>query len=224
MSIDAWTKSEIELAKHSIEKVNSDDASTHYMIGCLDSALKAFNSLCEDGHSGASIEQTMSILQRLVRRLPLTPIEEDTVWVKSHVTDLGIITYQCTRMPSLFKDVGKDGSTTYNDVNRVICVNKDNPTSSSWYNGFVSKIVNDIYPINFPYYPSSDPIIVYVSEHTTSLHEDFDTMCIDSLKLPHGKTEGIMRYFKEDTNSNSWIEIEVDEYTSRLEMEQNLSR
>lgn len=224
MSIDTWAKREVGLAKNGLRKVDSDDASTHYMFGCLDSALKAFISLSEDGHSGASIEQTFLILGRLIHGLPLTPIEEDTSWVKSYVNDSGTTTYQCTRMSSLFKDVGKDGSTTYNDVNRVRCVNRDDPTSPSWYNGFVSKFVNSIHPIKFPYYPSSDPIIVSVSEHTTSLKEDFDTMCIDSLKLPGGKKQEVKRFFKEDISGSSWIEIDEKEYLSRLEVEKTLSK
>lgn len=224
MSIDTWAKREVELAKNGLRKVDSDDASTHYMFGCLDSALKAFISLSEDGHSGASIKQTFLILGRLIHGLPLTPIEEDTSWVKSYVNDSGTTTYQCTRMSSLFKDVGKDGSTTYNDVNRVRCVNRDDLQAPVWYNGFVSKIVNSIYPIKFPYYTSNDPIIAYVSEHTTSLSEDFDTMCIDSVKLNNGEIVDVKRFFKEDTNGNSWVEIDEQEYNSRVEIEKTLSK
>lgn len=224
MSVDIWAKREVELAKNEALKSGSDNCSTHYICGCLNSALKAFNSLCEDGHSGASIEQTFLILGRLIHGLPLTPIEEDTSWVKSYVNDSGTTTYQCTRMSSLFKDVGKDGSTTYNDVNRVRCVNRDDPTSPSWYNGFVSKFVNSIHPIKFPYYPATNPIVAYVSEHTTSLHEDFDTICIDSVKLNNGETVDVKRFFKEDTDSNSWVEIDKEEYTSRVEIEKALSK
>ena len=209
MSVDGWAKSEIELAKHELTKEGSDNY--HYFFECLDSALKAFNSLTEDGHSGASIELTLSLLHRLIHRLPLTPIEENTSWVKSHVNDSDTTTLQCARMPSLFKDISKDGNITYNDVNRVLCVNKDITTAPAWYNGFVAKLVDSMYPIKFPYYPSEDPIIVYVSEHTTSTKEDFDTMCIDSLKLPGGEKQEVKRFFREDTEGNSWIEYNMDE-------------
>lgn len=91
-------------------------------------------------------------------------------------------------MSGLFKEIDGEGNITYSDVHRVVCVNKDNLQAPVWYNGFVSKIVNSIYPIKFPYYPSSDPIIAYMSEHTTSLKEDFDTICIDSVKLDNGET------------------------------------
>lgn len=223
MSIDVWAKKEVELAMNETIKSGSDNCSTHYICECLKSALKAFNSLLEDGHSGASVEQTLMFLQRLVRRLPLTPIDEDTTWVKSNVSESGKTTYRCARMSGLFKDVDSEGNITYTDVHRVVCVNKDDVQAPVWYNGFVSRIVNSIYPIKFPYYPSSDPIIAYVSEHTTSLKEDFDTICIDSVKLNNGETVDVKRFFKEDTDSNSWVEIDKEEYTSRVEIEKALS-
>ena len=224
MSIDVWAKKEVELAMNEAIKSGSDNCSTHYICECLKSALKAFNSLLEDGHSGASVEQTLMFLQRLVRRLPLTPIDEDTTWVKSNVSESGKTTYRCARMSGLFKDVDREGNITYTDVHRVVCVNKDDVKAPVWYNGFVSKIVSSIYPIKFPYYPSSDPIIAYVSEHTTSLKEDFDTICIDSVKLDNGETVDVKRFFKEDTDSNSWVEIDKEEYTSRVEIEKALSK
>lgn len=224
MSTDIWAKREVELAKNEALKSGSDNCSTHYICECLNSALKAFNSLCEDGHSGASMEQTLMFLQRLVRGFPLTPIDEDTTWVKSNVSESGKTTYRCARMSGLFKDVDREGNITYTDVHRVVCVNKDDVQAPVWYNGFVSKIVNSIYPIKFPYYPSSDPIIAYVSEHTTSLKEDFDTICIDSVKLNNGETVDVKRFFKEDTDSNSWVEIDKEEYTSRVEIEKALSK
>ena len=224
MSTDIWAKREVELAKNEALKSGADNCSAHYICECLNSALKAFNSLREDRHSGASMEQMLMFLQRLVHGLPLTPIDEDTTWVKSSVSESGTITYQCARMTSLFKDVDREGNITYSDVNRVVCVNKDDSHVPVWYNGFVSKIVNSIYPIKFPYYTSSDPIIAYVSEHTTSVTEDFDTMCIDSVKLDNGETVDVKRFFKEDTDSNSWVEIDEEEYTSRVEIEKTLSK
>lgn len=224
MSTDIWAKREVELAKNEALKSGSDNCSAHYICECLNSALKAFNSLIEDGHSGASVEQTLMFLQRLVRRLPLTPIDEDTTWVKSSVSESGTITYQCARMTSLFKDVDREGNITYSDVNRVVCVNKDDPHAPVWYNGFVSRVVNSIYPIKFPYYTSSDPIIAYVSEHTTSVTEDFDTMCIDSVKLYNGETVELKRFFKEDPNINSWVEIDEEEYNRRVEIEKTLNK
>lgn len=224
MSTDIWAKREVELAKNEALKSGSDNCSTHYICECLNSALKAFNSLREDVHSGASMEQTLMFLQRLVRGFTLTPIDEDTTWVKSNVSESGTTTYQCARMTSLFKDVDREGNITYSDVNRVVCVNKDDPQAPVWYDGFVSRVVNSIYPIKFPYYTSSDPIIAYVSEHTTSVTEGFDTMCIDSVKLNSGETVEVKRFFKKDLNINSWVEIDEEEYNRRVEIEKTLNK
>lgn len=84
--------------------------------------------------------------------------------------------------------------------------------------------MSSIYPIKFPYYPATNPMIAYVSEHTTSLNEDFDTICIDSVKLNNGETVDVKRFFKEDTDSNSWVEIDKEEYTNRVEIEKALSK
>lgn len=52
MSIDVWAKKEVELAMNEAIKSGSDTSSAHYMCECLNSALKAFDSLLEDEHSG----------------------------------------------------------------------------------------------------------------------------------------------------------------------------
>ena len=58
-------KNEIELAKKQEEK-NAPDGEWDYGCACYDSAFKAFQSLCEDGHSGMSIGFTKNILNRLI--------------------------------------------------------------------------------------------------------------------------------------------------------------
>ena len=63
-----------------------------------------------------------------------------------------------------------------------------------------------------------------MSEHTTSLSEDFDTMCIDSVKLNNGENVDVKRFFKEDTDSNSWVEIDEEEYNRRVEIEKTLNK
>ena len=63
-----------------------------------------------------------------------------------------------------------------------------------------------------------------MSEHTTSLNEDFDTMCIDSVKLTNGDIKEVKRFFKEDKDTNSWVEIEEEEYNNRVEIEKTLSK
>ena len=122
MGMKEWAEREVQIA---CKRENPDrkEGEWDYGCACYDSALKAFNSLMEDGHSGMSIEFTKQILNRLIDGKPLTPIE-DTEDVWNCITDRreDYETYQCNRMSSLFKDIYKDGTVKYSDINRVICV------------------------------------------------------------------------------------------------------
>ena len=69
-----WAKKEVEIACKK-ENPNRKDGEFDYGCACYESALKAFQSLCEDGHSGFSIGMTQAILNRLINGEPLTPIE-----------------------------------------------------------------------------------------------------------------------------------------------------
>ena len=75
-----WAEREVQIA---CKRENPDrkEGEWDYGCACYDSALKAFNSLMEDGHSGMSIEFTKQILNRLIDGKPLTPIEDtEDVW------------------------------------------------------------------------------------------------------------------------------------------------
>ena len=71
MSMIEWAKREIEIAQKR-ERGNASDGEWDYGGTCYDSAFKAFQSLCEDGHSGMSIGFTKNILNRLIDGKPLT--------------------------------------------------------------------------------------------------------------------------------------------------------
>ena len=81
MSMSDWAKKEVELAKI-IEAKDLKEGEFDYGGACYDSALKAFKSLAEDGHSGMSIKLTQQILNRLIDGKPLLPIEDrEDIWV-----------------------------------------------------------------------------------------------------------------------------------------------
>lgn len=69
-----WANREVELACSKLEKGNGFEKD--YLAPCYRSALKAYESLMADNHSGASLELTTGILLRLLRGKPLTPIED----------------------------------------------------------------------------------------------------------------------------------------------------
>lgn len=75
--MERWAENEVAIACRR-ENPDRKDGEWDYGCACYESALKAFGSLCEDGHSGFSIGLTKAILNRLINNKPLLPIE-DTV-------------------------------------------------------------------------------------------------------------------------------------------------
>lgn len=67
MSMMEWAKREVEIASKR-ERGDKPESEWDYGCACYDSALKAFESLCGDGHSGFSIGITKGILNRLIER------------------------------------------------------------------------------------------------------------------------------------------------------------
>lgn len=114
-----WAKREVAIASKR-ERGDKPEDEWDYGVACYDSALKAFESLLGDNHSGFSIHITKGILNRLIDGKPLTPIEDiEDVWNKCYRGNGDDkTTYQCKRMSSLFKDVYDDGKVVYKDINR----------------------------------------------------------------------------------------------------------
>lgn len=222
MSMSEWAKREVEIACERERLVSKEENEWDYGCACYESALKAFNSLCEDGHSGYSIKLTKSILDRLIDGKPLTPIE-DTEDVWDDIYDISDVRgektkYQCKRMGSLFKDVYADGIVKYSDVNRIICVDEHN-SKNTWFNGKVCNVIDELLPITMPYMPDSKPIKVYCEDLLTDRKNgDWDTLGILYAIKPDGKQIDIDKFFKE--SENGWDEINMDEYNERIEKHQ----
>ena len=80
MSILEWAKNEVAIASKR-ERGDKPESEWDYGCACYDSAMKAFESLLDDNHSGLSIGITKNILNRLIDGKPLTPIEDtEEVW------------------------------------------------------------------------------------------------------------------------------------------------
>lgn len=225
--MEFWAENEVTLAYH-LENPDQKDEEWDYGCACYESALKAFRSLCEDGHSGFSIALTKAILNRLIDCKPLIPIE-DTEDVWSAISDVsGLnsekVSYQCKRMYSLFKDVYTDGSIKYCDMDRYCGVDiKTDSTYSSF--SLISHIVDEMFPITMPYMPEDRPYEVYTEDFLTDPEEgDFDTVGVLYVITPSLERVEINRYFKaaenrfdEPTNSTYWTEIGEAEYRQRRE-------
>lgn len=204
-----WAKREVEIACEK-ENPNRRPGEFDYGCACYESALKAYKSLCEDEHSGFSIKMTQSILNRLLNDQPLTPIEDvGDIWGTKAGPD------QCKRMSSLFKSVKPDGSVTYNDVNRVICISLNNHLAT-YRSGLVSRIINEMFPITMPYMPG-EPIKVYCEDFLVNeKNGDFDTVGVFyALKTEDGEEKRIEinKFFgTSEDEPNKFIEISKEKY------------
>lgn len=218
-------KREVEIACKK-ENPNRKDGEFDYGCACYESALKAFESLCRDGHSGFIVKKTQAILNRLIEGKPLTPIEDtDDVWNLIYNHEDGYISYQCKRMSSLFKDVYSDGTVKYNDIDMSYCIDIHN-SNNEYSSGLVRRIIDAMFPITMPYMPGN-PIKVYCEDFLTDKKNgDFDTVGVFyAEKTENGKQERIEinRFFRTPKvdEKGAWIEISKDEYMQRKDKRLN---
>lgn len=213
MSMINWAENEVKIACER-ERAASEtpEGEWDYGCACYESALKAYKSLMEDGHSSMSFSLTRHILNRLMRGEPLTPIE-DTEDVWNYINDRkdGFKHYQCKRMSSLFKDVYPNGTVKYTDVDRCYAVYSDNP-NISWSNGLIRSIIDEMFPITMPYVPG-DPIKVVCEEFLVDpKNGDYDTIGV-LYAMKDGEKIEINRFFAE--RGREMVEIQKTEYTFR---------
>lgn len=220
MSMKSWAEREIKIAcKH--ENPDRKEGEWDYGCACYESALKAFNSLCEDGHSGFSISMTKHILNRLIDGKPLTPIEDtEDIWSYAFDREDGTKVYQCKRMRVFFKHVHLDGTISYSDNDRFYGVNLDSP-DITYHNGLIDMVMSEIYPITMPYIPFDKGIKVVCDEFLTDpKNGDYDTIGILYYIAPEGERRDINRFFKEGTTIHGCLdEIGREEYEERKEMD-----
>ncbi len=209
--MEDWARKEIELA---CKKENPDwDGKTFdYGCSCYQSALKAFKSLLEDNHSGFSIMVTKRILNRLIEGKCLTAIEDtEDVW---NSVELGreYNCYQCKRQGSLFKDVYPDGTVKYHDINRVVAFDVDDTVG--YHNSLISNLIDELYPIEMPYFPVDKPYKVYTETFLVNPKNGYyDTRAILYLITPNGERVEVNRYYAE--KDGEMVGISKEEYEER---------
>jgi len=211
MGVYEQAQREVELYKKEMEGEDAD-----YVIGACESALKAFKSLCDDGHSGCSFGMTLNILNRLAKGLPLTSVDEDTAdWyeTKSYREDV-IKQYKSSRISGFYKEIRLiDGEKVvgYTHLDRTECVNINNPVYT-YYSGLVDKLFDEMHPITLPYSPLTKSIRVFCEDFLYDKNNgDFDTVGVFHAVYPDGKIEQINRFFHYD-NGNKRREITKEEY------------
>ena len=205
----SWAQKEVELAVASEKKSAEGTKDWQYGVGCYKSAMKAFEALLDNNHSGMSIQLTKSILNRLIDGKCLTPIEDtDDIW--NDISNPGVEIknakeLQCKRMPSLFKKIDKDGKVTYTDIDRVSCIDISNP-GVAYHNGLATRLIDKIFPIKMPYLPTLKPYKVYTEEYK-------DSIAYLYILLPDGQKIDLNRYFKEE--NGQLVPMEKEEWDAR---------
>lgn len=229
-----WAEREIAAACKR-ENPEWDGKEFDYGCACYQSALKAYKSLMEDGHSGCSFGITKNILIRLLNNIPLSPITDDDFHINEKENDLVLLgnewlkerglksDIQCPRRSSLFRSEHLDGTITYHDTDRVYC--KD--INSGWtFSGYPSRIVDDMFPITMPYMPSDKMYKVNVQEFLLDpKNGDFDHQRVVSVVTPDGKEIPINnpKYIQREVNGKmesctleEWME-DYKEFERNLE-------
>lgn len=217
MDLKKWAENEVKIACKR-ERGNAPESEWDYGCACYKSALKAFEALLEDGHSGMSIGITKKILNRLIDGDPLTPIEdkdffegstgiaESECYLKENNLKSSI---QCYRMSSLFRQETNDGLVSYLDVNRVVC-HTIGRKYSSYHSSLVSNLINKIHPITMPY--SGEVIDVYCEDFLfDEKNGDFDTVGI-FYYIKNGEKIELNKFYKLDHDEE---EITLEEYEDR---------
>ena len=225
MSIYNWAEQECRIAcKKEKPDFNFDSEDFDYGCSCYKSALKAYKSLCEDGHSGASFNFTRRILERLMEGQPLTPITDEDFFIECpeyHVmsnkwlAERGLKSeIQCPRMSSLFRRETLDGKVSYSDINRAYCINIEKPSET--YSSAKDRVVDELFPITMPYMPEKGKYKVYCQTFLTDKKNgDFDTQAILYVITPDGKRVDVNRYQTE--KDGKMVDITKEEYQTLLE-------
>lgn len=215
-SMYEWAKKEVELAckrENPNIKLDENGMPTEFDYGCscYGSALKAYKSLLEDNHSGMSIMITEGILNRLIEGKCLTPIEDtEDVWHLLEEEE-GHKEYQCNRMSSLFKDVYEDGTVKYHDVDRQVEIDEKN---KAWHSGAVSRLIDGMFPIKMPYFPSDNPYKVYKEDFLfDASNGDYDTWALLYIETPEGEKIELNEYWCE--KDGKVYQITKEEYEDR---------
>lgn len=209
MNMSDWAKKEVEI----FTEKNEDECGFNYVGECAKSALKAFESLMNDGHSGMSIGITKNILNKLIDGIALTPIEDTPdVWgMPSKLNDDNKIIYQCKRMSSLFKKIYDDGTVKYSDVGRCVGIALNNPVRT-YTSGRIYEIVDEFFPITMPYSPKGKRYEVYTDDFLYDQDNgDFDCEAFYYMITPEGDKVELNRFYHYPKHGNT-IKLTKEEY------------
>lgn len=210
-----WAENEVKLYNEENDNIFAEENANL--------TLKIYNELIDNCISESDICIIYDLLGQLISGQPLTSIEDiPEIWTEGSIDDL----YVCKRYPSLYKKVVRKDEenehTLYIDANRFVCIDINDDNLTKYHDTFVESIVNDIYPIEFPYQPLGR-IIIFIekfkyyenSESYDAMAITYDTIAITYIKLPNGDMKDVGKYFKFNLKNDEIEEIRKTEYFAR---------
>lgn len=226
-AMEMWVEREVRIAIEREQEADRKDCEERdkkynpkdfsYGSEIYRSALRAYKTLLKDGHSGMSWAFTTGVLTRMMKNLPLTPLTgADDEWVECGIRNAdGTVDYQNCRKSSLFKHVHPDGTVTYNDVDRAVCVDAEDKGDTHYF-GLCTSVVDEMFPITFPYSPASKAykVVDHIFD-SNGKRGEFDTVGILRVECPDGEVKLVDRYYKE--GEMEWVAIGKDEFELRLQ-------
>lgn len=181
---------------------------------CYDSALGAYAAVLQGNHSGCSWSITHNILDRMMGELTLVPIHEE-----DFVDVLGKEPVTTPRQSGIYKRLKHDGSITYTDYKRVVGVDLD--TGRHFASSLIREVVDEMFPINLPYYTPGTPYCVYVRTYCDkgfpNDHHDFNREWLSHVVTPSGEYLPINRTWVHESDTLIEITDDKDELSKRGE-------
>lgn len=142
-----WAMNEVNLASKSVD-CHTEDA-MRQACHLLDEYLDTTD---DNGYSKA-----YDIFTFLLKGLPLTPLEDrDEDWLETRYPEI----FVHKRRPCLYKKINDD-HIQFIDAVRFRFINSDGKKCDS---KSASCFMNDMFPIQFPYFPEENQIRVYLTE------------------------------------------------------------
>ncbi len=226
--ITSWAANEVNVVKEQNKLKVHEDFDRDKYNNSLDTALDMFKVYHKhlDDKKKLDAQFVYLTLMQLLRKQPLAPIndtDEDWNMVK-HIPEVGSLYYH-KRLPTLTKMIRElDHATIYHDIGRYYAIDigsrigviPNNPNVDdvphTYVGGLPGKILDDIFPITFPYFPINKYVIY---THVIYDNNSGDTyLAILKITTPENEKMDVNRYFKQKqfATNDEWDEINFEEF------------
>ena len=226
-----WAREELRRAIEIEEKSRGEKSEKDLQNLAAEDAIKSLKiaEWCyETGlDSGAPRGLVCQMFNQLMRDQPLSPINEDEdVWILDPNQPENGTKYVCTRLPSLTKLVTADENgekkVKYSDSGRYYAFDTFHH-GRLYTGGLAESVLNDLVPIEFPYYPMGKFAICTEQFKAYPTTPDVDTIGIFHMRAPDGHVIPIDKYFKLTQDTGKWVKIDGADYQSRRKKARDIS-